>query len=156
MRIRTIKPEFWTNEPMSSLQPLARLLAIGLLNLSDDEGYFPASTAIIRGSIFPFMDDSSIIPVLLLELYNIGYIDVGTCKDGKLIGRVVKFSEHQVISHFKESKIKVVVTFSNEFPVAVQYHSGSSPSLNGMEVELEMELKGKENTAKPGVVICDQ
>nr|MBF6067360.1 primosomal protein [Klebsiella pneumoniae] len=36
-RIRTIKPEFWTDEDMAEVSEPACLLAIGLLNYADDE-----------------------------------------------------------------------------------------------------------------------
>ena len=38
MRIRTIKPEFWTDGKIVSLTPVARLLFIGLWNAADDFG----------------------------------------------------------------------------------------------------------------------
>ncbi len=38
-RIRTIKPTFWTDEDMADISEAACLLAIGLLNYADDEGY---------------------------------------------------------------------------------------------------------------------
>ena len=38
-RIRTIKPEFWTDEKVVTLPFEARLLFIGMWNFCDDEGY---------------------------------------------------------------------------------------------------------------------
>ncbi|HBS0572930.1 TPA: DnaT-like ssDNA-binding domain-containing protein, partial [Klebsiella pneumoniae] len=46
-RIRTIKPEFWTDEDMAEVSEPACLLAIGLLNYADDEGYFNANPKLI-------------------------------------------------------------------------------------------------------------
>jgi hypothetical protein len=40
MRIRSIKPEFWQSEIMTSIPHFSRLLAIALLNYSDDDGHF--------------------------------------------------------------------------------------------------------------------
>ena len=37
-RIRTVKPDIWTDEKFVELSPLARLLFIGLWNFADDEG----------------------------------------------------------------------------------------------------------------------
>ena len=42
MRIRTLKPEFWSHPVISRQSDAAKLLAIGLLNYADDEGYFYA------------------------------------------------------------------------------------------------------------------
>ena len=48
-----IKPEFWTDEKIIELPLPARLLFIGLLNFSDDEGKFKYSPKAIKGQIFP-------------------------------------------------------------------------------------------------------
>ncbi len=42
-RIRTIKPEFWSDEKLATVSEATLLVAIGLLNLADDEGYFNAT-----------------------------------------------------------------------------------------------------------------
>lgn len=52
-RMRTIKPEFWTSEPIVALSPFARLLFIGLWNFSDDGGVHPASLARIKMEVLP-------------------------------------------------------------------------------------------------------
>jgi len=105
MRIRTIKPEFWHHEILAQLPEFTRLLAIGLLNYADDEGYFYASPQAIRGAVFPFLDDSGRITVALRELSNVGYIELGKCHDGRAVGRVAKFRLHQVINKPASSKI---------------------------------------------------
>ena len=105
MRIRTIKPEFWQHEILAQLPEFTRLLAIGLLNYADDEGYFYASPQSIRGAVFPFLDDSGRITVALRELSNVGYIELGKCPDGRAVGRVAKFRRHQVINKPAPTKI---------------------------------------------------
>lgn len=109
-RIRTIKPEFWRNENLSAISPEAALLAIGLLNHSDDDGYFNANEKIIKADIFPLRDLSCSTTVLLQELYDIGYIELyfdeeNNCKS-RIYGKVVNFSIHQVINKPNKSKIK--------------------------------------------------
>lgn len=52
-RIRTIKPEFWTSEQIISCSPFARLLFIGLLNFTDDNGIHPASVVRLKAEVFP-------------------------------------------------------------------------------------------------------
>ena len=105
MRIRTIKPEFWANEDIASMSFEARLMAIGLLNLSDDEGYFKFSPPFIKGQIFPY-DDSLSAHCLLTECSRIGYIDIYSGTDGKKYGHVRHFIDHQRINRPTESKIK--------------------------------------------------
>ncbi|SWD82810.1 primosomal protein I [Klebsiella pneumoniae] len=57
-RIRTIKPEFWTDEDMAEVSEPACLLAIGLLNYADDEGYFNANPKLIKAAVFPIREPS--------------------------------------------------------------------------------------------------
>lgn len=55
-RIRTIKPEFWEDEKIARLSMPCRLFFIGTWNLSDDNGVFRASTALLKSKIFPYDD----------------------------------------------------------------------------------------------------
>lgn len=105
-RIRTIKPEFWTDEDMSEVSEAACLLAIGLLNYADDEGYFNANPKLIKAAIFPIREQSGSIPVLLRELSSVGYISLFSGHDGKIYGLVNNFAKHQVINKAKKSIIR--------------------------------------------------
>lgn len=105
-RIRTIKPEFWTDEDLSELSEPACLLALGLLNYADDEGYFNANPKLIKASVFPLRDPSVPITVQLRELSDCGYISLFSTSDGKNFGVINNFQKHQVINKPKESKIK--------------------------------------------------
>jgi len=131
-RIRTIKPEFWRDESLSLLDPEAVLLAIGLLNVADDEGYFNANPKLIEADIFPLRELSSTCPVLVQHLSEIGYIKLFDGDDGKKYGLVTNFSKHQVISKKKPSKIKGMDKFRCE--------SGTSP----VRVHAGKERKGRE------------
>lgn len=114
MRIRTLKPEFWSHESLANCGDFTRLLAIALLNFSDDEGYFLANPAIVRGALFPFLDDSKIIPRAFQDLSKCGYIQLGTDQSGRAVGRVVKFLAHQRIDKPQPSKIKPCATFQDD------------------------------------------
>lgn len=52
-RIRTIKPDFWTNEKILGIKPLTRLLFIGMWNFADDFGRMVFSPVSIKAKIFP-------------------------------------------------------------------------------------------------------
>jgi len=43
-----VKPEFWTHPVLGRQAPEVQLLALGLLNLADDEGYFLADSGLVR------------------------------------------------------------------------------------------------------------
>lgn len=114
-RIRTIKPEFWTDEDLSEVSEAACLLAIGLLNYSDDEGYFNANQKLIKAAIFPIREQSGSIPVLMQELSSAGYISLFSGADSKIYGLVNNFSKHQVINKAKKSIIKELCILPYEY-----------------------------------------
>ncbi len=106
MRIRTVKPEFWRNDRMAAAPEHTRLLALALLNYADDEGYFDARPELVRGSLFPFEPDVKAVQRSLQELANMKYVQLFDGLDGRDYGRVIKFTDHQRISHPTKSKIK--------------------------------------------------
>ena len=53
MRIRTLKPEWLTDEKMEALEDSARLLSAGLILLADDHGRGRAAAAQIAGAVWP-------------------------------------------------------------------------------------------------------
>ncbi len=114
MRIRTIKPEFWSSETVAPLSDKSKLLAIGLLNFADDEGFFWANPVLIRAAVFPFVEDSTTIRRWLDDLSGVGYIRLGKrSDDGREVGEVVNFKIHQRIDRPKLSIIKENVTFDD-------------------------------------------
>jgi hypothetical protein len=114
MRIRTIKPEFWMHEGLCKCSEFARLLAIALLNWSDDEGYFMANPILIRGQVFPFEEDSKKIPRAIQELSSVGWIRLGKDDQGRAVGMVINFSKHQRVDKPKSSSIKASSRFQDE------------------------------------------
>jgi hypothetical protein len=104
MRIRTIKPEFWQHPVMSRLPYDTRILALGLLNLADDEGYFSADTDYIRGAVL-FREDSSNVRRMLDELSRSGWITLCGSPE-RPVGRVVNFRKHQRVDRPQPSRLK--------------------------------------------------
>jgi hypothetical protein len=137
-RIRTIKPDFWRHEELSELSEATHMLAAALLNYADDDGYFNANPKLIQAECCPLREPSVSIPVSIQELSRIGYLRMGSGPAGKRYGQIVSFSEHQVVSHKKESKIKgleIVWDASSNLPVIVH------PEWNGIEGEGKKERK---------------
>ncbi len=56
-RIRSVKPEYWTDEDIAELPRDARLLFIGLWNLADEHGRVRGDARYIKGQLFPYDDD---------------------------------------------------------------------------------------------------
>lgn len=57
MRIRSIKPEFWTSEDVAVLDWPTRLLFIGLWSYVDDNGVGRDNPKLIKADLFPLEDD---------------------------------------------------------------------------------------------------
>ena len=112
-RIRTIKPEFWRDESLASVSSDACLLAIGLLNHCDDEGFFNANPKLVESDIFPLRELSSSTTVLIQELCSIGYITIYQGSDSKTYGHISNFEKHQVINKKTPSKIKGLCDLHN-------------------------------------------
>ncbi|MDG2168086.1 MAG: hypothetical protein P8L44_09205 [Opitutales bacterium] len=113
MRIRTIKPEFWKHEDLAGYSRETRLVAISLLNYSDDEGYFNANLRLMRGELFPLDEESFDLAQCLNDLEEIEYIRIYESNPpGRRFGKVVNFNKHQRIDRPSGSKIKDKCNFS--------------------------------------------
>jgi hypothetical protein len=172
-RIRTIKPEFWSDEDIAECSIESRLIAIGLLNFSDSDGYFNANLKIIRSNIFP-LDDFSIdqIKSFLCELIDSSYIVIYKSSSGKIYGKIKNFRKHQVIKvgpkGEKNSEIKSLELNEislNDFlnhgsstsTVEVLGEYGGSTGSVPVVVPGGKERKGKERKGKEqGKEICEK
>jgi hypothetical protein len=70
-RIRSLKPEFWSDRKLARLASRdARMLYMGLWNLADEWGRLNGDPQWIKGQIFPYEDDidAGVITRLLTEL----------------------------------------------------------------------------------------
>lgn len=128
-RIRTIKPEFWTDETIVRLPFDARLLFIGLWNHADDEGYIYDEPDRIKMQIFP--SDQVDVSYLLDLLCDASLLSVYCTEDSRRIFNINNFLKHQKIDKPSNSKIareisrKVSITSSQRRSLALKY--GCSP-----------------------------
>lgn len=158
-RIRTIKPEMAQNEDLAECSCWAQLLAVRILNHSDDEGYFKAHPALVQSNCFPLIDDESLdIRRILDELSNVGYIELFTGADSKKYGFVVTFSKHQKIDRSKPSTIKELRIIdddsSNDQRLIDSGMEGNGREGNGRDLE-ELPLKD-ESRWKPDKKFLDE
>lgn len=105
-RIRCIKPEFWRHPILGRLPDDQQLLALALLSMADDEGYFRAEPELIRGDVQPFRDDLATISRGLARLSEVGWIEVVNHVEQGSIGRIKTWAAHQKVDHPKDSKLK--------------------------------------------------
>ena len=102
MRIRSVKPEFWTDSTMAALPLEARLLYVGLWNMADDKGALADDPSEVRLTLFP-SDDLDVEGMLDL-LHAAGRIAYGWTEDDERYLWLPHFLEHQRINHPTRSK----------------------------------------------------
>ena len=96
-RIRTIKPEFWADEKLSLLDPLTRLVFLGLISMADDAGRLVDNVKLLDGMLFPSTDDTC--RESLETLARIGRISRYRSGSGQELIQVVTWSTHQRVDH---------------------------------------------------------
>lgn len=131
-RIRTVKPEFWRHPIYARLPDDVQLLALSLLTMADDEGYFRAEPELIRGDVQPFRENLGKISRGLRELSNQGWIEVQKHPKQGNIGRIVNFAKHQRVHHPTPSKLKSYFSREN-FPKS----SGEFPPGTGNMIKIK-------------------
>ena len=106
MRNRMIKKEFWTDDKILELEPVGKLLFIGIWNFSDDEGILRNSSKVLKAQIFP-ADDTTVndIDIMIKNMVNIGLLLIN--KDNTLL-KVKNWTDHQKINRPTPSKYDFV------------------------------------------------
>ena len=101
-RIRSIKPDFWTDEKVVELSAFARLLFIGLWNFVDDDGRVVFSQKKLKMQIFP--SDSIDISELFGEIRREKLISIYVVDSIEYL-QIVNFEKHQKIDKRTPSKL---------------------------------------------------
>jgi hypothetical protein len=138
VRIRTIKPAFWTSRDIAALpDDTHRLLFVGLWNYVDDEGRGADDPRLIKAALFPLNDamrpadiDSMLWRLPSVFRYVSGnrpYLSIST------------WAEHQRISHPRASEFP-----PPESGEARRRLHGTLMEAAGLEVEVEVEGKREE------------
>ncbi len=112
-RIRSIKPDFFTNDELAEVKPLGRLLFIGLWCIADKEGRLRDRPTRIKAQVQPF--DGANVNKLLDGLQNKGFIKRYEV-DGKRYIQIVNFAKHQR-PHHKEEASKIPPCLNHERPM---------------------------------------
>jgi hypothetical protein len=105
-RIRTIKPEFWTDERLTECSMSARLLFIGMLNFADDNGNLVYSAKRLKMQIFP--GDAVDVQPMLNELITHGVLNEYEINSNKYI-QIKGFKKHQLINRPSATSIPEMI-----------------------------------------------
>ncbi|WP_154955167.1 DnaT-like ssDNA-binding domain-containing protein [Klebsiella grimontii] len=108
-RIRTVKPEFWTDEKVVECSIPARLLFIGLFNFANDMGCLERSPKRLKMQIFPA--DSLDCEPLIQELITHGLLNEYSVNDVCYL-QIKGFLKHQKINRPSASKIPLPPEFT--------------------------------------------
>lgn len=130
-RIRTIKPEFWSDEKIGPLDPLTRLVFLGLISLADDRGRIFDSLKTIDAFIFPYTDHSSAESLDLLT--NLSRIFRYSAANGMKVIQLLGWAKHQVVDHPQKYSLpdpspEILAIVSRESPEILAIVSGESRS----------------------------
>lgn len=134
-RIRSIKPEFWSDETITECSLSARLLFIGIWNFADDAGNLDRSAKQIKARVFP-VDNVDCDP-LIAELIAHGLLIEYSVSDRKYL-HIPGFAKHQVINR---PSAPVVPAYDDSLTTQVAL---SEPSVS---TPAGREGKGKEGGA---------
>jgi hypothetical protein len=147
-RIRTIKPDYWTDGKVVSWSPFARLLFIGMWNFTMcDHGHVADDPVKLKLQILP-MDDVN-IDALLAEIMDSGRVKRVTDPEGRTYLHITRFSDHQKIDPRWKTRCPACAT-----PELTETHpSLGEPRRDSPELPETPPRKGREgkgnNRAQP-------
>ena len=101
-RKRMIDPKFWTDDKIMDLDPLTRLLFIGIWNFADDSGIHLNNSKVLKAEIFP-CDDIQISEVQQMKDQLVALRMIELSKDDYLF-RIRNWEVYQKINRPQPSK----------------------------------------------------
>lgn len=133
-RIRTIKPDFWTDESLTECSMSARLLFIGTWNFADDNGNIQRSAKQLKMKIFPadVIDCDPLVSELIAHGLLIEY-----SVNGEKFLHIKGFSTHQLINRPTKSNIP-----------QPQFNESSLSTHGALNEDSLQEGKGREGKGK--------
>lgn len=104
-RIRSIKPEFWSDEKLAPMPVATRLLFLALICMADDCGRIIDSVSQIVAFMHPYTDEETFANVSretresLASLSESGRIVRGVTASGQRVVQITNWSRHQKVDH---------------------------------------------------------
>lgn len=140
MRSRMVRPDFWDDEKLGSIPLGARLLFIGIWNLSDDYGVCRARPSWLRGKLFAYDTEITDMDIQrwLEELKGIDALDFFEFSGERFL-LVFNFPKHQNIT--TPSHVHYAPIPPELLARAAEKKDRYLPSLVGKEEETETETE---------------
>lgn len=101
-RVRTVKPEFWTDRRVGECSTSARLLFLATWNFADDEGGLDRSAKQLKAQAFPY--DNLDCEPLVQELLSVGLLLEYEVEGEKYL-HIKNFRKHQRIDRPQPARI---------------------------------------------------
>lgn len=133
-RIRTIKPEFWTDSFMVQLPPLARLIYISLWTAADDHGLIPDEPERLAMEVMP-REDGLVFDDWFQFFEASGRLE-RLYADGQSYYRIAKWESHQRVDKPGKSRIsregsrKIAIPLPVRRQVAEKYSCAPGESVD--------------------------
>lgn len=142
-RIRTIKPDFWTDGNMVQLSAFARLLYIGMWNFTlCDHGHVADDAVKLKLQILPI--DPVNVDELLAEIMAQGRVTRVSSPDGRTYLHVKRFEDHQKIDPRWKTRCPACAQRDTLNPVETPV-SLPEPRRDSPQLTLGRDGKGKES-----------
>jgi hypothetical protein len=148
-RIRTVKPEYWTDERVGECSVSARLLFIACWNFSDDHGGLDRSAKQLKAQAFPY--DVIDCEPLIQELLNVGLL-VEYAVEGKKYLHIKGFQKHQKVEKPAKPRIPLYDESLNTprvLPESSVSSAVSSSEGNGREGKGSKKVPTEPMSGKP-------
>lgn len=98
-RIRTIKPEYWSDEKLSPLDDTTRLVFLGMISMADDAGRLLDNVKQIDAFIYPRTQRMAATAKAVQTLHRIGRIQRGVAANGQEVIQITNWIRHQKVDH---------------------------------------------------------
>jgi hypothetical protein len=144
-RIRTLKPEWATDEKLSPLDPTARLVWVYLISHGDDAGRLIDSVKLHDGILFSQTDDSC--KDALAKLAELGVIRRGKTESGQRVIQITNWEKHQKVSHRNEKAC--LPPIAGDVPESLRNDSGAIPASTNDQRPTTYDQRPTEVAAAP-------
>lgn len=135
-RIRTIKPEYWSDEKLSRESDSTRFLFIALWSMADDFGRLIDNEKQIEAFVFPHEERSRDVREGLARLARLGRIKRGTAENGQHVIEVVNWTKHQKVDRPSERGAIAQIVTAQEVTKPSRKTRESSAKGSRLEVDL--------------------
>lgn len=146
-RKRMIDPSFWIDEKLGTVEPIVRLLFMGLISQADDEGRLNGHPSLVKSLIFPYDHE--------IQLDNVEeWLSLLAAPERKVIQRyevnnqkyilITNFKKHQTINKPQKSKLPAPLDDYGSTTVVIHEDDGSITAQEKRKEEKRREEEEKE------------